>query len=183
MTRRFRNRRDLFSRGYIAEGVLLFMTLFMFLYYPQTTGAVSEVEMTGFRITQETESGQWEIKAGKAHYNGQGDVVLMEVSARMVADGVERVTVVSDQGRYDSEGLILHLEGNVVVASGLGTQFETPRLKWDGPGAVMLAEDGVKLRRDGLEIKGQSVRYTVNNGTAIVDGHVQTTWNERRSLR
>ena len=92
---------------------------------------------------------------------------------------MESVSVVSDKGRYESKGLILHLEGHVVVASGWGSRFETPSLKWDGPGALMLADNGVQLKRGPLKIIGDSVRYAVNSGTAKVAGEVRTTWDER----
>lgn len=170
MLSRFQNRREGCFRINLKAAVLCLCLLF-----PRAIGAVSDVEMTGFRITQETDSGRWEIQAGKAYYDGQGDVILLDVSARMVTDGLERVKVVSDKGRYESDNLILHLEGHVVVASGWGSRLEAPRLKWNGPGAVMLAEEGVQLSRSGLMVLGESVRYTVSSGTAVVDGGVQTT--------
>ena len=153
------------------------------MIYPQTLSAVSDVEMTGFKIVQETESGRWEIQAGKAYYDGQGDVILQDVSARMSNNGEERIRVVSDKGRYDSQGLVLHLEGSVSVASGWGSKLETSKLEWNGLNATMKADGGVQLMRNGLTIMGKSVRYTVNSGTATVDGSVWTTWDEGSSLR
>ena len=137
------------------------------------------MEMTGFKIIQETDSGRWEIQAEKAYYDGRGDVILQKVFARMITGGMESVSVVSDKGRYETEGLILHLEGHVIVTNGWGSRFEAPILKWDGPGAVMEAGGGILFRRGGMKVLGESVRYTVNSGTAIVDGGVRTTWDER----
>jgi LPS export ABC transporter protein LptC len=174
MEARFKNRRKSCWESNLPAAVLC-----LFLLFPQTTGAVSDVEMTGFKIIQATDSGQWEIKAGKAFYDGRGDVILQEVSARMVSEDMESVSVVSDKGRYESERLILHLEGHVVVTSGWGSRLETPRLKWNGPGALMLADTGVQLNRGPLKVLGGSLRYTVNSGTAIVSGGVRTTWDER----
>jgi LPS export ABC transporter protein LptC len=174
MLPRYKNRRKSCFAGNLPAAILCLLLLF-----PQTAGAVSAVEMTGFKIIQKTDSGQWEIQAGKAFYDGRGDVILQEVSARMISDGMESVSVVSDTGRYESEKLLLHLEGHVVVASGLGSRFETPTLKWDGPGSLMLADNGVQLKRGPLKVVGDSVRYTVSSGTAIVVGEVRTTWNER----
>jgi LPS export ABC transporter protein LptC len=170
----FQSRRRRCFRGHLAVALLS-----LFLFFPLATGAVSDVEMTGFKIIQETDSGRWEIKAGKAYYDGRGDVILNEVTARMIDDGKESVRVVSDKGRYEPEGLILHLEGHVAVASGWGSRFKAPKLKWDGPGAVMMAGDGVQLERGGLKVFGKSVRYTVNSGTAVISGGVRTTWDER----
>ena len=178
MVPRFKNRRESCFRGNLTAALLC-----LFLLLPQTAGAVSDVEMTGFRIIQETDSGRWEIQAGKAYYDGRGDVILQEVSARMITDGLERVNVVSDKGRYESDGLILHLEGHVAVETGWGSRFEAPKLRWDGPGAVMVAGDGVQLKRGGLKVLGESVKYTVNSGTAIVYGGVRTTWDERSNQR
>ncbi len=137
------------------------------------------MEMTGFKIIQETDNGRWEIQAEKAYYDGRGDVILQKVFARMITGGMESVSVVSDKGRYETEGLILHLEGRVIVTNGWGSRFEAPILKWDGPGAVMEAGGGILFRRGGMKVLGESVRYTVNSGTAIVDGGVRTTWDER----
>ena len=153
------------------------------LLFPQVAGAVSDVEMTGFKIIQETDNGRWEIQAGKAFYDGKGDVILEEVSARMISDGMESVRVVSDRGRYVSDQLILFLEGHVSVASVWGSRLEAPNLKWDGPGAVMVAGDGVQLHRPGLKVLGRSLRYTVNSATAVIDGGVRTTLSERSSQR
>jgi hypothetical protein len=178
MVHRFKNRRESCFRCNLTVALLC-----LFLFFPQTTGAVSDLEMTGFKIIQETDGGRWEIQAGKAYYDGRGDVILKEVSARMITDGMESVRVVSDKGRYESEGLILYLEGHVAVASGWGSRFEAPKLKWDGPGALMVAGDGVQLKRGGLKVLGESVRYTVNSGTAIVDGDVRTTLDERSDQR
>ena len=178
MLPRFKNRREGCFRCHLAAALLC-----LFLFFPQTAGAVSDVEMTGFKIIQETRNGRWEIQAGKAYYDGQGDVILKEVSARMITEGIESVRVVSDKGRYESEGLILYLEGHVAVSSGWGSRFEAPKLKWDGPGALMVAGDGIQLRRPGLKVLGESVRYSVNSGTAIVGGGVRTTWDERSYQR
>jgi len=152
--------------------------LCLILVFPPTVGAVSDVEMTGFKIIQKTDSGRWEIKADKAYYDGQGDVILQKVSAWMIDNGIKRTTVVSDKGRYESEELILHLEGHVVVVSGMGARFETPELKWNGPGALMVAGKGVQLKRGKMKVIGESLRYTVNSGTVLIRGGVRTTWSE-----
>ncbi len=174
MLPRFKNRMGSCFRGNLTAAILC-----LFLFFPQTTGAVSDVEMTGFKIIQETDNGRWEIQAEKAYYDGRGDVILQKVFARMITGGMESVSVVSDKGRYETEGLILHLEGRVIVTNGWGSRFEAPILKWDGPGAVMEAGGGILFRRGGMKVLGESVRYTVNSGTAIVDGGVRTTWDER----
>ncbi|MDF1526194.1 MAG: LPS export ABC transporter periplasmic protein LptC [bacterium] len=161
------------------EGDLPAAILCLFLLIPQLAGAVSDVEMTGFKVLQETDNGRWEIQGGKAFYDGQGDVILEKVSAKMISDGRESVNVVSDKGRYEPERLILHLEGHVVVTSGLGSRFKTPKLRWDGRSALMLADNGVQLERGPLKVLGDTVRYTVKSGTVIVAGGVRTTWDER----
>ncbi|UCF88466.1 MAG: LPS export ABC transporter periplasmic protein LptC [bacterium] len=135
--------------------------------------------MTGFRITQETVNGRWEIRAVKATYDAQGDVLLQEVSARMLSNGFERVTVISDKGRFEASRLVLHLEGNVIVASGLGSRLETPELQWNGADAVMVAGGGVRLKRLGLEVLGKSARYRIDSGMAMVSGGVRTTLDSR----
>lgn len=160
------------------KGKLPVVVLCMCLCILQATSAVPDVEMTGFRIIQETENGRWEIQADKAYYDDRGDVILQEVTARMVSDGTERVTVASDKGLYESEELILYLEGRVVVASALGSRFEAAKLKWDGPRAVMTAENGVTLQRESLKVLGTSVKYTVDSGIAQMHGNVRTTWVE-----
>lgn len=165
------------------RSILSAAALSLFMLLSQTAWAVSDVEMTGFRIIQETPNGRWEIQAGKASYDVGGDVILLAVSARMVADGRERVKVSSDTGRYESDALILHLKGHVVVTSALGSRFQAPSLKWDGPAAVMTAGEGVLLQRGALKIRGERVHYKVNSGTAKIDGGVRTTWVERSQQR
>ena len=169
-------------KGFPGAGLTaVFLTVFMFLFNGETV--FSEVEMTGFRIAQETDSGRWEIRADKAYYDNLGDVILHAVDARMVKDNVQGVTVKSDRGRYESSALILHLEGNVRVTSVWGYRFEAPNLRWDGPRAVMIAEGGVEIERGELKVRGASFRYTPDTGTALVDGGVKTTWYERSTRR
>ena len=162
-------------------GELPAAVFFAALILLQAVVAFSDVEMTGFRIVQETENGRWEIQAGRAYYDGKGDVNLQEVSARMTKNGIESVSVSSDKGRYETEKMILQLEGNVLVSSSSGVRFKTPRLSWNGPQALMLAERGVEVERGVLSVVGRSIRYTVDTGTALVSGGVKTTWNERRT--
>lgn len=170
-------------RGSCLTRNLFIAALIVFVMFLSAAPAFSDVEMTGFTLTQETEGGRWEIRASVAYYDGHGDVILQEVSARMINNGVERVKVVSDKGRYETDGLVLYLEGAVSVASAWGSRFETPTLKWDGPRAVMEAEGGVRLLRAGWEMSGESVSYMVNSGTATVDGGVRTVWSERSDQR
>lgn len=174
MKSRCRTRKAIYCAGKLPAAMLC-----MLLIPLQVTVAASDVEMTGFKIVQETGNGHWEIKADKAYYDGRGDVILQEVSARMMNNGVEGVSVSSDKGRYETEGLVLHLEGNVTVTSSWGSRFETPNLRWDGPQAMMVAERGVQVDRGMLRVVGESVKYTVNTGTALVSGGVTTTWDER----
>ena len=172
------SRRPAFYGCRLKAAVLCMSTVLLF-----SGAAYTDVEMTGFKLIQETGSGQWEIQAGIAYYDGHGDVILQEVSARMVDNGVERVRVASAKGRYESDGLILHLEGDVTVASAWGSRFETANLKWDGPRAVMMADGGVELVRKGWKVMGQSVKYTLRSGTAVIDGGVRTTLDEGSDQR
>jgi len=173
MVSRFKYRREDCWKGVLGTAFLC-----LFLLIPLTAGAVSDLEMTGFKINQETGGGRWEIKADKAYYDQHGDVILEKVSAMMRTKGKDQVTVVSDRGRYESDRMILHLEGNVVAATAWGARLRTQSLQWDGPGETMMADHGVQLTRDGLRITGQSVRYMVNTGTALLLGRVRTFWKE-----
>ncbi len=152
-------------------------------FLPVPVRATSDVEMTGFRIVQETGSGRWEIQAGRATYDRQGDVLLDEVVARLMSGNQVRVRVVSERGRYDSGSLVLYLEGNVGIASLWGSRLQTSQLRWDGRTALLSATGGVKMQRGGLHINGQSLRYTASSGTAFLSGGVLTTWDERSFSR
>lgn len=171
MRRRWRN-----SRSRIGS-VVVFLIVFMSVMHGK--GVLSEVVMTGFRVVQETDRGRWEIRAEKAYYDNLGDVILQEVDARMIKNGIEGVTVRSDRGRYETAALILHLEGNVSVASAWGSRFKAPNLRWDGPHAVMVADEGVLIERGELKVMGESFRYRPDTGTAVVEGGVETTMRER----
>lgn len=146
--------------------------------FPVTVAAAPEVEMTGFTILQETDSGRWEIESAKARYDGAGDVLLTGVSATLIDTGETVVKVVSDTGRFESDRMLLHLEGHVGVSSVLGATFKAPRVQWDGTGSVMVADGGVELTRGPLMVTGRSVRYLVGKGTAYMDGGVKSVWNE-----
>jgi LPS export ABC transporter protein LptC len=163
-------------KGGIGSALLVSGILNMF--FPATVAAAPEVEMTGFTILQETDSGRWEIESERARYDGTGDVILTGVSAILIDAGDTVVKVVSDTGRFESNRLMLHLEGNVGVTSALGATFRAPRVRWDGTGSAMEADGGVKLVRGPLRVTGSTVQYLVSKGTAYMDGGVKSVWNE-----
>ena len=151
------------------------------LSLPAAAAAAPEVEMTGFTILQETDSGRWEIESAKARYDGEGAVLLTGVSATLTGAAGSVVKVLSDSGRFESGRLLLHLEGNVAVTSAWGASFEAPRVRWDGSVSVIVADGGVRLTRGPLRVTGRSVRYAVSTGTAFMDGGVKSVWYEGSS--
>ncbi|MDF1534936.1 MAG: LPS export ABC transporter periplasmic protein LptC [bacterium] len=159
-------------------GFALLVPGMMTLSIPAATAAAPEVEMTGFTILQETDSGRWEIESAKARYDGAGDVLLTGVTATLKSPQGSVLEVVSDRGRFESDRLLLHLEGNVGVTSALGASFEAPRVRWDGSGSVLDADGGVRLTRGPLRVTGSSVRYVVSTGTAFLGGGVKSVWSE-----
>lgn len=136
--------------------------------------ASSELEMSGFVIVQETDTGRWEIQARKASYMDEKEVLLKGVSAKMFADGEERIRVKSETGRFDSDRLVLHLEGNVTITSRWGSSLQAPVVRWDGLGDYLEASGGVSLQRGAIMVYGTSGRYTVETGTALILGKVRT---------
>jgi LPS export ABC transporter protein LptC len=161
-------------RSVLAASVLTGIFLGSCLLLTSAEAASSELEVSGFTIVQETADGKWEIQARRASYQGEKAVILHEVSARMTSEGEDRISVVSDRGRYESDTFILHLEGNVAVASGWGSTFRAPNIRWDGSGAYLEASGGVELRRGAILVHGRSARYNVNTGTASIEGTVRT---------
>ncbi len=159
-------------------GIALLVPGILTLSLSAVAAAAPEVEMTGFTILQETESGRWEIESAKARYDGEGAVLLTGVSATLTGAEGSVVKVLSDSGRFESDRLLLHLEGNVAVTSAWGASFNAPRVRWDGSVSVMEADGGVRLTRGPLRVTGSSVRYVVNTGTAFLDGGVKSVWNK-----
>ena len=144
------------------------------LLFPIRAAAVSEMEMSGFSVVQETGSGKWIIQARTAVYKDEKEVILDTVTAEMVSGGRAEISVVGDKGRYDPERLILHLEGNVVARAGQGFSLRAETVQWDGSGAFLEAWGGVELTRGGVLVQGGSVRYTINTGMALIMGKVRT---------
>jgi LPS export ABC transporter protein LptC len=136
--------------------------------------ASSELEMSGFVIVQETDSGRWEIQAHRASYMDEKEVLLNNVSARIISGGEDRISVVSDTGRFESDRLVLHLEGNVIIASHWGSSLQAPAVKWNGSDDYLEASGGVKLQRGSIIIYGSSAHYTINTGVARILGKVRT---------
>jgi LPS export ABC transporter protein LptC len=165
-------------KGSSCIGFALLVSGILNLILPAAVAAAPEVEMTGFTILQETDSGRWEIESAKARYDSAGDVLLTGVSATLVDTGGTVVEVVSDRGRFESSRLMLHLEGNVGVTSALGAAFEAPRVRWDGTDSTMEADGGVRLTRGPLRVTGGTVRYLVSKGTAYMDGGVKSVWKK-----
>ena len=147
---------------------------------PLPAWASSEVEMSGFTIVQETVGGRWEIEAQRASYLDEREVILNGVSARMISGGQDRVSVVSDRGRYESGQQVLHLEGNVVVASRWGSSLRAPAVLWNGSGAYLEASGGVRLQRGAILVNGGSARYMIDTSTAWIIGEVRTVLEVRK---
>jgi LPS export ABC transporter protein LptC len=147
----------------------------------RTTSASSELEISGFILVQETDNGRWEIQARQASYMDEKEVLLNGVSARMVSGGQDRISVVSEKGRFESDLLILHLEGNVVIASSWGSSLQAPTVSWNGSADYLEASGGVKLQRGSIMVQGYSARYTIDTGTAWVLGKVRTILDTGKS--
>lgn len=141
---------------------------------PFSSFASSELEISGFTIVQETDGGKWEIQAHRATYEDEKEVILDRVSARMISGGEDRLSVVSDRGRYESEQQLLHLEGNVVLASRWGSSLRAPTVLWNGSEEYIEASGGIKLQRGSMLVYGGSARYILDTGTAWVLGKVRT---------
>ena len=156
-----------------AAAVTTVALLSLILALPVSASASSELEMSGFTVVQETGSGRWEIQARKASYIDEREVLLNGVSARMTSEGEDRISVVSERGRYEPDQLVLHLEGNVVVASRWGSSLQAPAVLWNGSGAYLEASGGVKLQRGSIMVYGASARYSIDTGTAWVLGKVR----------
>ena len=163
------------SSGAVRAGVL--MAAFVVGLVPARPGpasASSEVRISGFTIVQETVGGRWEIQAQKASYMNDKRVILDGVSARMITGGEDRVSVVSDRGRYESEQLVLHLEGNVVIASRWGSSIRAPAVLWNGSGDYIEASGGVRLQRGSILVNGETARYSIDTGTVMIRDKVRT---------
>lgn len=143
----------------------------------------SELEMSGFIIVQETNTGRWEIQARNASYVDEREVILDGVEARLVSDGKEQVRVESSAGRFESDQLVLYLEGNVTIKNYRDLSLQAPIVRWDGSGDYLEASGGVKLQRGSIVIYGSSGRYTVETGTAHISGKVMTVLEKRKETR
>jgi len=142
-----------------------------------------ELEMSGFVIVQETDNGRWEIQARSASYVNEEDVLLSGVSAKMILNGKDRISVISETGRFESGRQVLHLEGNVVIASRWGSSLHAPSVRWDGPEDYIEASGGVELERGPVRVYGSSARYTIDTGTALILGKVRTILDSEKSRR
>ncbi|UCG39169.1 MAG: LPS export ABC transporter periplasmic protein LptC [bacterium] len=152
------------------------------LFVPASIPASNDLEMTGFAIVQNTAGGKWEIRARRATYENEREVVLFEVSARMTSEGTERVTVVGDRGRYDSGTMVLHLEGNVAVKGQSGSSFLAPSVLWAWARSVLEASGGVMLTRGPFSISGGRARYGVDTGRTMVREDVRTVWTRQGEM-
>lgn len=148
---------------------------------PTAASASPELEISDFVIVQETDSGRWEIKAQRASYMDEREILLNGVSARMVSDGQDRVSVVSETGRFEPDLLVLHLEGNVVIKSSWGSSLRAPAVRWNGSGDYLEASGGVKLQRGAIMVYGSSARYTIDTGIARILGKVRTILDTGKS--
>jgi lipopolysaccharide assembly outer membrane protein LptD (OstA) len=142
----------------------------------------SDLEMTGFRLVQKSDSSQWEIQAETANYENDDTVLLGIVEAELLKKDGREISVIGASGQYLSRRLILTLRGNVKATTAAGYNLAAPTVVWYGEKALMVARGGVNVRNTGIDISGESLEYDTDSGITRVAGRVFTRWIVRSEI-
>lgn len=158
-------------------GSLFLPTVFLVaLMVAPSHGMPPDVEIKGFRVVQEGDSGRWEIVASEASYNAEAVAILEGVKAHLVDGSVKRVDVHGLRGRYISARKLLSLEGEVTVRTDSGYLFRTPRIEWNGEDSTLVSEKGVELLTGDLSISGKRLDYFIGDRRVLITGDVRSVW-------
>ncbi len=134
------------------------------------------VQISGFTLVHEGDAGMWEIAAAEAVYDGETEIVLEQVAARLFEEGKNLVSVDGDRGRYFTGSKILVLEGNVLIRTLSGYSFTAPQLEWSGDESRITARGRVTLKHLSMMVRADRVEHWIESGVFALNGNVNVLW-------
>lgn len=139
----------------------------------------TEQEVKSFSLVQYESDGikKWELNGKSAHVE-ETYVGIDGVSA-VVFGEESSLKLKAEEGNFDREKEILHLENNVVAKTTDGIELVTDSLSWDAENRHVFTEDAVHIKRADFEVRGKGAYCDLDGKTAELKKEV--TANMRTS--
>ncbi|MFV2081619.1 MAG: LPS export ABC transporter periplasmic protein LptC [bacterium] len=138
--------------------------------------ASRSVLISGFTLVQEGDAGTWEIAAAEAVYDGETEIVLKQVAARLSGEGKNLITVDGDKGRFFTGKKVLVLEGNVSIQTLSGYSFTAPTLEWNSNESRITVRGGVTLKYRSMILQADRLEHGIESGVFAASGDVNVLW-------
>ena len=145
--------------------------------------ASRSVQISGFTLVHEGDAGTWEIAAAEAVYDGETEIVLEQVAARLFEEGKNLITVDGDRGRFFTGKKVLTLEGNVLIRTLSGYSFIAPTLEWNGDESRITAWGRVTLKHRSMIVRADMLEHWIESGVFALNGDVSVLWKTGGDLQ
>jgi len=138
-------------------------------------------QFEGFNLQGYNDDGQkaWDVKGDTANIVGT-EIELSNVNA--VSYGKEDVNVTADRGSIEQMKGNMHLQDDVVVTSGNGSQLMTDSLYWNRDDDLVTTEDDVIIIDDKITVTGTGMEAQPGLKSAVIQEDVTVTINTEEKV-
>lgn len=122
--------------------------------YTQTRGAIK----------------QWKVEAEGASYFRERNLVLFKkIKVTCFSEGGGRIILGGEEGEFNTDTQIIHLQGQVIITSEDGYQFRTDSLNFSPLENKIFTLAEIKLAGPKLEVRGQGLMLSLADKTFRVN--------------
>jgi LPS export ABC transporter protein LptC len=169
------NKKDLF---YKISGLLI-----LILCLPQLSfankNAVSGIEeesdqqINDFSLAGYGEKGKktWEISGKSADIFK--DVVKLKQIVGNLYDQKEKIKLTADNGDFNKENGMVHLEENVIITTSAGARLVTDSLHWDRNKQLVSTDDKVDIQREDMHLVAQGASGRPDLNEVVLEKDIQ----------
>lgn len=140
----------------IKEALLISFVLFFFSAPAIYASTQNEAEQTiaDFSLSGFGEEGKktWEL-SGKSADIFSDVVLLKDISGKLY--GEEDIMLTAQEGSFDKQQALVHLENDVVITTSGGAQLTTDSLDWDRKNQVISTKDSVNIKKEEMTTTAQ----------------------------
>ncbi|MDR1165602.1 MAG: LPS export ABC transporter periplasmic protein LptC [Deltaproteobacteria bacterium] len=115
------------------------------------------------------------LRALTANYFKDQNYFILDGINADIASAIENYAVTAANGRYEPDGGLVTLTGQVRAADSKGRILTSPRVVLNMKNGVFSSHEPFCLEDPQMNLSGQSFVYDAKNGLLEVDGQVQLT--------
>lgn len=160
----------------LSAAVLLLAWITVFFVNRTASAASQEVQISGFTLVLDGESGRWEISASEAIYGKNALIEMKDIDARLLVGENLRVAVEGPVGSFDPDKKVLILENGVEISTFSGYSFSASRVVWDGTKSFLRARGKVTFRYFSMMVRSDNLMHKIDSGVLAMEGQVRAQW-------